>query len=206
MVDTKQKIGIMGGTFDPIHIGHLVTAEAVRMEFGLDKVLFIPAGQPPHKETTTITGAHHRYFMTVMAICSNPYFCVSDMEMERQGPSYTIDTVRDLIQKYGDNAELFFITGADAIQELHTWKDVHLLFDLCHFIAAPRPGSMDRLDEVIACFGEIGKQKIHRLSTPELEISSTDIRERVRNGQSIKYVVPESVEAYIIKEGLYISK
>ena len=203
MVYLKQKIGIMGGTFDPIHIGHLVTAEAVRMEFGLDKVLFIPAGQPPHKDGLNVTPALHRYIMTVIAICSNHYFYVSPMEMEREGPSYTIDAIQALIKEYGDCAEFYFITGADAVQELHSWKDIQLLLDLCHFIAAPRPGSMDKLDEVIASFGEKGVQRIHRLSTPELEISSTDIREKVRQGQSIKYVVPEAVEKYIIKEGLY---
>lgn len=200
----KRKIGIMGGTFDPIHIGHLVTAEAVRIEYGLEKVLFIPAGNPPHKQDLNVTPAMHRYIMTVMATYSNPYFCVSPIELERSGPSYTIDTVKELIKLYGGRTELYFITGADAIHELPTWEQIDELIALCHFVGATRPGCIRSLDDVIKRFGTLGRKRIHRLATPELEISSTDIRERVRNGRSIKYIVPESVESYILKEGLYI--
>lgn len=199
----KRKIGIMGGTFDPIHIGHLVTAEAVRIEYGLEKVLFIPAANPPHKQDSMVTAAMHRYIMTVMATYSNPYFFVSPIELERSGLSYTIDTVKALIRLYGDHTELYFITGADAVQDLPTWEKVDELIGLCHFVAAARPGCISRLEDVIKRFGSLGRQRIHRLATPELEISSTDIRERVRQGRSIKYIVPESVESYIFKEGLY---
>lgn len=200
----KRKIGIMGGTFDPIHIGHLVTAEAVRIEYGLEKVLFIPAGNPPHKQDFKVTPAMHRYIMTVMATYSNPCFCVLPIELERQGPSYTIDTVKELINLYGNQTEFYFITGADAIHDLPTWEQIDELITLCHFVGATRPGCISSLDNVIKRFGALGREKIHRLATPELEISSTDIRERVKNGRSIKYIVPESVENYILKEGLYI--
>jgi len=203
MEQKKRKIGIMGGTFDPIHIGHLVTAEAVRNEYGLDQVLFIPASSPPHKQTMDVTPAIHRYIMTVMATYSNPYFYVSTIEMERPGPSFTVDTILALMEQFGDQTELFFIMGADAVQELPTWNNVDRLLELCPIIAAARPGCSSAIDGIIQYFGAVGQNRIHRLVTPELEISSTDIRERVRTGHSVKYIVPDSVESYILKEGLY---
>jgi len=199
------KIGIMGGTFDPIHIGHLVTAETVRIEYDLDRVLFIPAGNPPHKQDFVVTPSIHRYIMTVMATYSNPYFFVSAIEMERPGPSYTVDTILELMEQYGAGIELYFIMGADAVQELPTWNNVDRLLELCPVVAATRPGCSSAIDDIIHYFGTLGKQRIHRLATPELEISSTDIRERVRTSRSIKYIVPDSVENYILKEKLYIS-
>lgn len=204
MAEIKQKIGIMGGTFDPIHIGHLVTAEAVRNEYGLDKVLFIPAANPPHKQNQKVTPAIHRYIMTAMATYSNPYFHVSSIELDRPGPSYTIDTIYELIDKFGPQTEIYFITGADAIQEIPTWDRIEELLGLCQFIAATRPGCVPSVDNIKEYFGELGKDRIHRLNTPELEISSTDIRARIKKSCSIKYIVPESVENYIIKEGLYL--
>ena len=199
----NRKIGIMGGTFDPIHIGHLVTAEAVRIEYDLEKVLFIPAGHPPHKQGSLVTPALHRYIMTVMAIFANPAFVVSAVEMDRPGPSYTIDTVKTLVAQHGDQTDFYFITGADAIGDLPTWNNIEEILDLCHFVAATRSGCISMIDPVIEYFGTKGRQRIHRLTTPELEISSTDIRERIKKGRSIKYIVPESVEQYIYKEGLY---
>jgi nicotinate-nucleotide adenylyltransferase len=203
MSDKKCKIGIMGGTFDPIHTGHLVTAEAVRVEYDLDRVLFIPAANPPHKQHFHVETPVHRYMMTVMATYSNPYFYVSPIEIERPGISYTIDTVLELIEQYGDNTEFYFIVGSDAVQELPTWKEIDRLLEICHFIAANRPGSVYTLDDIIRHFGVKGYNRIHSLPTPELEISSTDIREKVHQGRSIKYIVPESVENYILKENLY---
>jgi len=203
MLHIKRKIGVMGGTFDPIHIGHLVTAEAVRMEYHLDKVLFIPAANPPHKQETQVALAAHRYRMTVMATESNSHFDVSPIELERPGLSYTIDTLHTLIEQYGENTEFYFITGADAVLELPTWKNIDQLLKLCYFIAATRPGCICSIDSVIQKFGIQGRERIQRLPTPELAISSTDIRERVRSGRSIKYIVPECVEDYILKEGLY---
>ena len=198
-----KKIGIMGGTFDPIHVGHLMTAEAVRDEFGLDKVLFIPAAVPPHKLDQQVTDARHRYLMTVLATTSNPHFDVSSIEMDRPGPSYTIDTIYELRRQYGENTDLFFITGADAIAEIPTWDRIEELLGLCQFIAATRPGFLPNVDNIKEYFGELGSARIHRLETPELEISSTNIRDRLKRGFSIKYIVPPAVEDYIYKEGLY---
>lgn len=198
-----RRIGILGGTFDPIHVGHLMTAEAVRDEFGLDKVIFVPAAVPPHKMDQQVTEARHRYLMTVLATNSNPHFDVSTIEMDRPGPSYTIDTIYELKRQYGENTDLFFITGADAIAEIPTWDRIEELLGLCQFIAAARPGFLPNVDNIREYFGELGSARIHRLETPELEISSTNIRDRVERGFSIKYIVPSAVENYIYKEGLY---
>ncbi len=199
----KRRIGIMGGTFDPIHIGHLVIAEAVYETYRLDKVLFIPASAPPHKPGVKVAPALHRYVMTVLATVGHPAFSVSDIEMRRPGPSYSYDTVRALRQEMGEACEFFFILGTDAAKELGTWNNVDELLDLCHFVAATRPGTQRAVDEVIQQFGAKGQAKIHPLSTPELAISSTDIRGRIQAGQSVRFILPEQVEAYIKKEGLY---
>lgn len=203
MAEKKHRVGILGGTFDPIHVGHLVTAEAVRNEYKLDKVIFIPAAIPPHKQEQSVTPALHRYIMTVLATYSNPYFEVSPIEMNRPGPSYTIDTIYELIEKYGEDTEFYFITGADAIAEIPTWDRIEELLGICQFIAATRQGCLPNVDNIKEYFGELGQKRIHRLNTPELEISSTDIRARIKNGISIKYIVPLPVEQYIYKEGLY---
>ena len=199
----KRRIGIMGGTFDPIHIGHLITAETVRVECCLDRVLFIPAGAPPHKQGQCITGGMHRYQMTVLATESNPYFQVLPMEIERSGLSYTIDTVRMLLAQFGSDTELFCIIGADAIRDLLTWREVDTLLDLCWFVVASRPGSLEAIDSVISQLSEKGRERILRLETPQLEISATLIRDRLRRGLSIRYLVSESVADYIHKESLY---
>lgn len=204
MAEKRKKIGILGGTFDPIHVGHLLTAEEVRVEFQLDRVLFVPAGLPPHKQEQAVTQVRHRYIMTVLATYSNPYFHVSSIEMDRPGPSFTIDTIYELHRAYRGEADLYFITGADTIQEIPTWDRIEELLGVCQFIAATRPGCYPSVDTIKEYFGELGARRIHRLTTPELEISSTDIRERARRGDSIKYLVPESVENYIRKESLYL--
>jgi nicotinate-nucleotide adenylyltransferase len=198
-----QKLGIMGGTFDPIHMGHLVMAEAVRMDYDLAKVLFIPTGTSPHKASMPITPAIDRYIMTMMATYSNPYFFVSPIERDRPGPSFTIDTVRALVAESEPGTEFYFLTGTDAVLELHTWNNIDELLDLCHFVAASRPGKVRTIEQEIERLGPKAVERIHRLTTPELEISSTDIRDRVRLGKSIRYFVPENVEHYIHKEGLY---
>ena len=204
MADQPQKIGIMGGTFDPIHMGHLVMAEAVRMDYDLAKVIFIPTGTSPHKQGMSVTPALDRDIMTMMATYSNPYFFVSPIERDRPGPSFTIDTVRALIAEYGAGTEFYFLTGTDTVLELHTWNNIDELLELCHFVAASRPGQTASIAEEIKRLGPKAKDRVHRLTTPELEISSTDIRERVRQGKSIRYFVPENVEHYIHKEGLYL--
>ncbi|MDK2821025.1 MAG: nicotinate-nucleotide adenylyltransferase [Clostridia bacterium] len=199
-----QRVGIMGGTFDPIHFGHLVTAEAARCEFGLEKVIFVPTGYPPHKKGCLITDAEYRYQMTVLATNSNPFFEVSRVEIDRPGYSYTIDTIDEFSSFYGSKTELFFITGADAILEILTWKDVDRLLCECHFIAATRPGfQLSRFEEFRPKLPAEGRHRIHLIEVPALAISSTDIRWRVRNNKPIKYLLPESVEEHIYAKGLY---
>lgn len=199
---TGKRVGILGGTFDPIHVGHLMMAEAVRGEYRLDEILFIPAASPPHKQGQRITAAAHRYLMTVLATLSNPHFLVSDIEMNRSGPSYTIDTIYALREQFPHTA-FSFIIGTDVIAEIATWDRVEELLTLCPFIAASRPGEEPDLVRLRRELGALGEARIHPVTTPELEISSTDIRRRVRRGASIRYIVPDAVEQYIYKEGLY---
>lgn len=199
-----RTIGLMGGTFDPIHYGHLVTAEAARCEFNLDKVIFVPSGQPPHKKSTGITPAQQRFQMTKEAIASNPFFEVSRVEMDRPGPSYTVDTVQHFQHHYGPEVKIYFITGADAILEILTWKKVEKLMDYCYFIAATRPGY--QLEELQHCLRDLPAKYlagICSLAVPGMAISSTDIRERVAKGRSIKYLLPETIELYIAENKLY---
>ena len=204
MAQNRRKVGIMGGTFDPIHVGHLVLAEDVRDAFGLDEVLFIPAAQPPHKGGVATASAEHRYIMTELATASNPHFIVSRMELDRKGPSYSWLTVTELQQQYGAHADFYFITGSDAINLLDEWHRGKDLLACCHFIVSVREGVP--LDEarLARSFGALAKEHIHRLATPALEISSTDIRARIRRGASIRYLVPAAVADYITKEGLYL--
>jgi len=201
-----KRVGIMGGTFDPIHLGHLVTAEAARSDFNLERVIFVPSGRPPHKQESTITPKEFRYLMTVLATAANPYFEVSRTEIERIGQSYTIDTVLFMKEKMLPGGELFFITGADAILEIITWKNVEKLLELVTFIAATRPGYnlhelKNRLSKKLA---KHLMDKIIPIEVPAMAISSTDIRNRLKEGRSIKYLLPESVENFIQKNDLYM--
>ncbi len=204
MSQYRRKVGLMGGTFDPIHTGHLVLAEDVRDAFGLDEVLFIPSAQPPHKGGVATVPPEHRYVMTELATASNPFFRVSRIELDRKGPSYSWLTVTELQEKYGASTDFYFITGSDAINLLDTWHRAEDLLTRCHFIVSVREGVP--LDEarLAKSFGALAKEHIHRLMTPALEISSTDIRERIRRGASIRYIVPDAVADYISKEGLYL--
>ena len=199
----KKRVGIFGGTFDPIHMGHLIVAETIMDEFHLDKVVFIPAAVPPHKLDRQISPAKHRYMMTMLATCSNPRFQVSDMEMHRQGPSYSRDTLAQLLKEHGRDTEFYFIVGADSVENLHTWNRIDELLTMCHFIGASRPGCMPDMEKIAQRFGSLA-EKIHCLETPELEISSTEIRHRVGQKRTIRYIVPETVEQYIYKEKLYL--
>jgi nicotinate-nucleotide adenylyltransferase len=190
----------MGGTFDPIHHGHLVTAEAALWAFGLDEVVFVPTGQPWMKTDREVTPAEHRYLMTVIATASNPRFSVSRVEVDRRGPTYTVDTLQELRREAEDEVELFFITGADAMLEILHWKDPEEVLSLAHFIAATRPGyDIARFEQE----APTRHPKVSVLNVPALAISSTDIRRRVREGEPIRYLVPEGVETYIRKFGLY---
>ena len=199
-----MKIGIMGGTFDPIHLGHLATAEAVRELFTLDEILFIPAARPPHKLGRKVTDENHRLTMTILATRSNKFFRVSDMELKRTGLSYTLDTIDELHKTFGSATELFFIIGADSLADLSKWHEARKLVEKCHFIATTRQGVDIDFSAVRNYFGTAANEHIHRVTTPGLEISSTDLRERIKSGRSIKYLVPEAVEEYILRKGLYL--
>ena len=185
----------MGGTFDPIHHGHLVAASEAQARFDLDEVVFVPTGEPWQKEGRDVSAAEHRYLMTVIATASNPRFTVSRVDIERDGPTYTIDTLRDLSRQRPD-AELFFITGADALAQIVTWKDVDELWGLAHFIGVTRPG------HVLSDKG-LPTKNITLQEVPAMSISSTDCRGRVAEGQPVWYLVPDGVVQYINKYSLY---
>ncbi len=201
----SPNIGLMGGTFDPIHVGHLVTAEEARQQFDLNYVIFVPAGIPPHKDHETISLPEHRYLMTTLAVMSNPAFVVSRYEIDQHEPTYTIDTVRHFAKNQSPEPNIYFITGADAILEIFTWKDYEELLRLSTFIAVTRPGySLDHFYETLERNCPQMKQKVHLLEIPALAVSSTFIRDRVALGKTIKYLTPEPVEHYIKKMELYV--
>lgn len=203
----KKKIGIMGGTFNPVHHGHLVTAQEALNQFCLDEVIFIPTGDPPHKIEDHLADTEDRYLMTVIATSSNSSFFVSRIEIDRKGKSYTIDTVKGLRRIYGTDAELFFITGADAILEILSWKDTDEIVTLAKFIAATRPGyDLSKLKDLRATLFSSEEKSIDRIfimEIPALAISSTNIRERIKDHRPIDYLVPEGVSNYIHKHRLY---
>ena len=194
-VTRAPRIGVMGGTFDPIHHGHLVAASEVAQSFDLDEVVFVPTGRPWQKDD--VTESEHRYLMTVIATASNPQFTVSRVDIDRAGPTYTIDTLRDL-QRERPGAELFFITGADAVAQILGWRNHQELWDLAHFVAVSRPG------HVLTTEG-LPTEDVSQLELPALSISSTDCRARVRRGHPVWYLVPDGVVQYIAKHHLYRS-
>lgn len=188
----------MGGTFDPIHHGHLVAASEAQAGFDLDEVVFVPTGQPWQKADREVTSAEHRYLMTVIATASNPRFSVSRVDIDRDGPTYTIDTLRDLSAALPD-ADLYFITGADALAEIFTWRDASDLFELAHFVGCTRPGyEMNH-----ASVAGIPAARLTMLEVPALSISSTDCRSRTAAGRPVWYLVPDGVVQYIAKHRLY---
>lgn len=196
----------MGGTFDPIHFGHLVVAEAVREAFHLDKILFVPAGTPPHKAPDSVTAARHRYLMTVLAVMSNPHFEASRVDIERGGITYTVDTLADLRAQLGTETEMYFITGADAILDIPCWRSPETVLEMAQVVAVNRPGySLDRLKAALGPLYERFEDKIHILEVPPIGISSTDLRRRLQSGRSVRYLVPEIVITYIEAQGLYQS-
>ncbi|MEF3403793.1 nicotinate-nucleotide adenylyltransferase [Agromyces sp. CCNWLW203] len=195
VAERRPRIGVMGGTFDPIHHGHLVAASEVAQSLDLDEVVFVPTGQPTYK--SNVTQAEHRYLMTVIATASNPRFTVSRVDIDREKPTFTIDTLRDIRRERPD-ADLYFITGADAIAQILSWKDVQELWDLAHFVAVSRPG------HVLSVSG-LPEQDVSLLEVPALAISSTDCRSRVRRGSPVWYLVPDGVVQYISKHHLYRS-
>lgn len=196
-----RRLGIMGGTFDPVHYGHLVTAEVARERYGLERVLFIPTGHPPHKEPGTVSDFWDRYMMVMLAVLSNPYFEVSRLEYDRGGVSYTVDTLTQLRGIYGDEVEFYFICGIDTILGVFSWKRPHDVFNMCRFIVATRPGyDQGCLREML---GDVYRDRVSVMEIPMLDISSTEIRERVKKGLTIKYLLPEAVENYIYKNKVY---
>jgi nicotinate-nucleotide adenylyltransferase len=188
----------MGGTFDPIHHGHLVAASEVLSWFDLDEVVFVPTGEPWQKSERTVSAAEDRYLMTVIATASNPRFWVSRVDIDRPGPTYTIDTLRDIRRAMPD-ADLFFITGVDALGEIFTWRDADELFGLAHFVGCTRPGfSMD--DSTLT---GLPQDRVTIVEIPALAISSTDCRNRQARGEPVWYLVPDGVVQYINKHSLY---
>ncbi len=189
----------MGGTFDPIHHGHLVAASEVASRFNLDEVVFVPTGQPWQKADREVSRAEDRYLMTVIATASNPRFTVSRVDIERPGMTYTVDTLRDLRAERGDDVDMYFITGADALAQILTWRNVELLFDLAHFVGCTRPGV--ELD--FPTIAQLPQDRVTVLEIPALSISSTACRLRVHQLEPIWYLVPDGIVQYIAKRGLY---
>ena len=194
-----RRVGVMGGTFDPIHNGHLVAASEVAARFGLDEVIFVPTGRPWQKTGKNVSDAEHRYLMTVIATASNPRFTVSRVDVDRPGNTYTIDTLRDLAKKLGEGTEMFFITGADALAQILSWKEVDELFELAHFVGVSRPG------HELSSEG-LPQDGVSLLQIPALAISSTDCRDRVLDDLPVWYLVPDGVVQYIAKHNLYRSE
>lgn len=189
------RIGIMGGTFDPVHHGHLVAASEVASLFSLDEVVFVPTGEPWQKIDRHVSAAEDRYLMTVIATASNPRFSVSRVDVDRGGPTYTIDTLRDL-RAINPAAELFFITGADALQQILSWKNAQDMFALAHFVGVTRPGYV--LDD-----DGLPEGAVSLVEVPALTISSSDCRDRRKRGMPVWYLVPDGVVQYIEKRHLY---
>jgi nicotinate-nucleotide adenylyltransferase len=198
-----MKLGLLGGTFDPIHVGHLVIAKEVRLRLALSEILFIPAGNPWLKSERTITPGEHRLEMVRLAISSHPHFTVSDIELKRPGPSYSVDTVSALREELGRDVGLYLIIGYDELSELSLWKEPVRLAEMCHIVGVKRPGyaklNWHSLEQAV---GGISSRVIV-LDVPQLDVSSTQIRQRIATGLSIRYLVPEAVERYILEHGLY---
>ena len=202
-MQTIKSLGILGGTFDPIHYGHMVAAECVRDAFHLDRILFVPAARPPHKDPEGVLDSRHRFNMVELAAQDNPNFEVSSMELDRQGLSYTVETVASCRQLY-PAAEIYFILGIDALLWINTWKELERLSKLCHFILVTRPGyELNRNDQRFREIPDYLWEKTLILPIPGLYISSSEIRQRVTEGKTIKYLVPEMVEKYIVEYNLY---
>jgi len=200
---TSGRVGVLGGTFDPPHIGHLWLATLAADELALDRVLFVPAAQPPHKRRRRMTAAVHRLLMTRLAIASDPLFELSAIEMERPGPSYTVDSMEELQRLYGESASLFLVMAVDSLAQIDTWREPERILAMAEWAVGPRPGSptptAEWLDER---FGKDAR-RIHLLEGPGLAVSATQIRERVAAGRAIRYLVPRAVEELILDQGLY---
>ena len=195
-------LGVLGGTFDPLHWAHLVIAEEARARFGLDKVLFVPAGQPPHKADYTVSDPEHRYAMALLGTSTNPAFQVSRIEIERAGPSYSVDTVRQLREMHAPDVEIHLIIGADEALDIPNWHEAESLLDMVRLVVAPRPGS--DLAELKSRLPSRFYTAMQFLPMLPIDISGTELRARIASGKSVRYLVPDSVEVYIRKHGLYL--
>lgn len=201
-----MRIGVLGGTFDPVHLGHLLIAEEARVRLKLDSMLLIPAGEPWLKSEQPLSPSEHRLRMLELSVASNPHFRVARNELDRPGPSYTVDTLRELRQELGPDTTLYFILGLDALAEFHRWEQPESILELCELAIVSRPGFQNSniLDQLLARFPEAGR-RINLLSVPLIDISATDIRNRAKQGHSFRYLVPEAVEEYILEHRLYLS-
>jgi nicotinate-nucleotide adenylyltransferase len=197
-----RRIGVIGGTFDPIHYGHLAAAEEARVKVELEKVMFVVAGLPPHKMDEEVTPVEHRLAMVELGIASNPFFEISRVDVDRPGPSYTVDTISILREQSGGEAEFFFVMGLDSLVELPSWHEPHRLIQLCRLIAVKRPGFQVDLARLEASVPGISA-RLEIIDMPEVDISSTDLQRRVREGLPIKYQVPDKVEKYIEEHRVY---
>jgi nicotinate-nucleotide adenylyltransferase len=197
-VRDNRRIGVMGGTFDPIHHGHLVAASEVQAWFELDQVVFVPTGQSWQKFEREVSTPEDRYLMTVIATASNPRFSVSRVDVDRAGPTYTVDTLRELQDQYKD-AGLYFITGADALTQILTWRNADEIFELAHFVGCTRPGTTISSDALV----DLPMDRVTLIEIPALAISSTACRNRVHRGEPVWYLVPDGVVQYIAKRALY---
>jgi nicotinate-nucleotide adenylyltransferase len=197
-----MRIGVIGGTFDPIHLGHLIVAEEARVRLGLSRVVFVPAGQPPHKLERAIADPEHRFEMIRLATADNQAFCVSRVDLDREGPCYTVETIGLLQEAWGQEVEIYFLIGADSLADLPTWREPERLLRLCRLVAVARPGykvdlrALERKLAGVTCLVEM-------LDVPTLDISSTEIRRRAREGLSMRYLVPGTVARYVAEHGLY---
>jgi nicotinate-nucleotide adenylyltransferase len=203
MATMNQRLGVLGGTFDPIHHGHLVAAGEAHYQLGLDKVLFVPAGSPPHKPDRPILPGDQRLRMIELAIAGKAHFDTSRVDLDRPGPCYTVDTLRLLRGQWGPQTTLFFIEGVDSLSEISTWYQPQRLIELCELAVVERPGVQLDLALLDAQLPGL-RSKIHWVQMPGLEISSSDLRSRVRDGRPISYLVPTSVETYIRQQGFYL--
>ena len=203
MSNSREKIGILGGTFDPVHLGHLIIAEEVRSNVGLDKILFVPAGVPWMRENEGVSAGKHRLNMVDLAVKSNPHFQSSSIEIDRQGVTYTADTLETLREDLNHEVELSFIMGMDVLEKFHLWKSPETVVELCSLVIVNRPGNQAvDVNEVVKIYPEAGA-KLRIINVPRMEISSSEIRERVRQEKSLKYLVSEEVIEYIDQNNLY---
>jgi nicotinate-nucleotide adenylyltransferase len=202
MAGLSRRVGVLGGTFDPIHHGHLVAAQEVLHALELDCVLFVPAGSPPHKPAQPISAAHHRVAMVSLAIAARPRFQLSRVDVERPGPHFTFDALTILHERWGEDTRFFFIVGSDSLAELTTWHRPEGIITLADLAVVVRPGARVDLEALEAHLPGLGSH-LHCVSMPLLQISSTDLRARVREGRPIAFLVPQPIEDYILEHGLY---